>query len=138
MASTQREFSQRPTSHCGHPLPCCSREVLPRTCSLVCQLAHAEDRRSHACDSELCTHTLTFRSEPRVYSPRATCLNVVSLCASWSVPPLASPRGVAVAKFVGHTCSSAPLSTRSRAFRPLGALTADIQSESSLPPDEWI
>ena len=45
---------------------------------------------------------------------------------------MASPRGVADAKFVRHTCSPAPLSTRIRAFRPLDALTANIQYESSL------
>ena len=44
------------------------------------------------------------------------------------MPPLASTRRVAV----GHTCSPAPLSTRIRAFRPLDALTANIQIESSL------
>ena len=40
------------------------------------------------------------------------------------MPPLAGFRGGADAKLFGQTCSSAPLSTRIRASRPLGALTA--------------
>ena len=41
---------------------------------------------------------------------------------------MAGPRGVADAKFVGHTCASAPLSTRIRAFRPLDTITANIRT----------
>ena len=48
--------------------------------ALLDQLSHAEDRRSHVRDSELCTHALTFRSEPHAHSPRAMSFNHVSLC----------------------------------------------------------
>ena len=44
------------------------------------QLSHAGDRRSHVRDSELCTHTPTFRSD-QVHSPRAMSF-ILCPCAS--------------------------------------------------------
>ena len=80
-----------------------------------------------ASNLQLCTHPLTFKSEPHALNPRAV--------QQKSMPPLASRRGVAVRRTHG---SSAPLSTRIRAFRQLDALTANVHSESSFPPDERI
>ena len=48
--------------------------------ALFDQLSHAGDRRAHVRDSGLCTHSVTFRSEPHAHSPRALSFNRVSLC----------------------------------------------------------
>ena len=53
-------------------------------------------------------------------------------CATWIVPPLAGPKRSGWCEV-----RRAHVSTKIRAFRPLDALTANIQNESSLPPDEW-
>ena len=66
-------------------------------------------------------------------SSRATSFKHVSLRMVERV----GPRRAADAKSVGHTYSSAPLSTRILAFRPLEALTANTQNESSTD-DDWI
>ena len=47
------------------------------------------------------------------------------------------PREVDDAKSVRQTCSSAPLSTRIRAFRPLDASIANIQKEPSSGGVDW-
>ena len=102
--------------------------------ALFDQLSRAEDRRSHVRDSELCTHTLTFRSEPHVHSPRAMSFDLVSLCITEQPPLTDSQRSSWTRSSSGtsvhlhHYCQP-----EFRAFRPLGALTANIQNESFAP-----
>ena len=75
--------------------------------------------------------TLTFESEPHVHCSRTTSFNHVSLEHRRVCLPLVRLRRVA-AGCEGQTSSSAPQVTRILAFRPLGALTANTQHESSI------